>query len=81
MGQDVVRKSLCGHTHGVLVHPVGSHAHNAAETARSEFEILVECVLKSCRIGVAQLQYFHFGFLVEITIQPTLGFQFKFFHW
>ena len=50
MGQDVVRKSLGGHSYRILVHAVGAHAHYAAKASRTEFEILVESILEGCRV-------------------------------
>ena len=39
---DVVGKALCGHAHDVLVHTVRACTHNAAQTTRTELQVLVE---------------------------------------
>ncbi len=78
--KNVVRKSLGGHSHRVLVHSVGAHAHDAAQSAGAEFQVLVESVFKCRGIFVAELEDLHFGGLVEVSFEPTLYFCFKFFH-
>ena len=80
VAQDIVRKALGGHSDGVLVHPVGSDAHNAAETAGTEFKVLVERILECGGVQGAHPLDLHLGLLVEITFQPAHRFQFVFFH-
>ena len=76
----VVSKSLCRHADSVLVHSVGSYTHNAAQATGAELQILVECILQSCRVAVAQLKDLHFGLLVVITFQPGHCSSFELFH-
>ena len=45
--KDVVGKALSGHTHDVLVHAVGTCTHDAAQTARTKFQILIERIDES----------------------------------
>ena len=68
--EDIVRKTLGGHSDGISVHPVGPDTHQPAQSARAEFQCLVECVLETCRIVVPQFEDFHLGLGVEITVQP-----------
>ena len=68
--EDIVRKTLGGHSNGISVHPVGPDTHQPAQSARAEFQCLVECVLETCRIVVPQFEDFHLGLGVEITVQP-----------
>ena len=45
--EQVVGKSLCGHTHDVFVHAVGASAHDATQSASTELQVLVESVYQS----------------------------------
>ena len=80
VGQDVVREALGGHADRVAVHAVGAHAHDAAEAAGAELEVLVEGVFEAGRVADAELLDLDLGFLVEITVEPGLCSLFKFFH-
>ena len=76
---DVVCKSLGSHSHGVLVHPVGTYAHDSAKTAGTEFKVTVECILESCRIVVSQFNDLAFRLRIEISIKPALSYFSKIF--
>ena len=78
--EDVVGESLGGHADRVLVHAVGADAHDAAEASGAELEILVERVLETCWVVVAQLNDLAFGLGIEISVQPALGHFVKIFH-
>ena len=71
--EHIVCEALGSHSYGVLVHPVGSDAHYAAEAASTEFEIAVEGILEAHRVIVPEFEDFALGFRVEISVQPALG--------
>ena len=77
---DVVREALGGHAHRVLVHPVGAHAHDAAEAAGAEFQVAVEGVFQPYRIGFLQFLDFCLGFGVEVPFEPALDHFLVIFH-
>ena len=70
----VVGKPLCGSAYRVDVHAVGTHAHDAAQAARTEFEIFVEALDKLFHIVVHQVFDLLFRRLVIVAVEPTLGF-------
>ena len=76
---DILGKALCGHTHSVLVHPVGADAHDASEATGTKLEIAVECILESCRVIVPQLDDLTFSLGIEIPVEPALGYISKIF--
>ena len=78
--EDIVGEALGGHADRVAVHAVGPHAHDAAQAAGPELEVLVERVLESGGVVVAELDDLDLGLLVEVAVKPLLGFEFKFFH-
>ena len=80
MAEDVVGKALSGHSDRVAVHAVGAYAHDSAEAAGTEFEVLVKSILKSRGIFRAEFEDLHLGGLVEVSVEPALGFQFVLFH-
>ena len=69
---DVVGQSLGCHTHGVFVHPVGAYAHNAAQTARTEFQTAVEGILQTDGVFPLHPADFFFRLFVEVAVQPSL---------
>ena len=52
--EHVVGKALCCHTYDILVHAVGSRTHDAAQSASTEFQYLIECVDESCGIWIVK---------------------------
>ena len=42
--EDVVSKALCSHTNDILVHAVGTCAHDTAQTTSTELQVLIECI-------------------------------------
>ena len=72
--QYVVGKALCCHTHDVLVHAVGSYAHNAAQTTSTKFQILIESINQR-RLVVSFEHCFHFttSLFIKSRGQPFLG--------
>ena len=70
----VVRKPLRGGAHRIDVHAVGTHAHDAAQAARTEFEVFVETLDKLFHIVVHQVFDLLFRRLVIVAVEPTLGF-------
>ena len=80
MGLDVVREALGGHAHGVLVHAVGTHAHDAAEAAGAEFQVAVKGVFQRHGIGFHEVFYLGLGLLVKASFQPALCNVFVIFH-
>ena len=76
MGLHVVRQALGGHADGVFVHAVGANAHDAAQTARSEFQVAVEGIFETGRIIVPEFEDLTFGLRIEISVEPTLGYFF-----
>ena len=80
MGLDVVREALGGHAHGVLVHAVGAHAHDAAEAAGAELEVPVEGVFEADGVGFLQFLDFCLGLGVEVPFEPALDHFLVIFH-
>ena len=71
----VVGQALRGGTHGVDVHAVGTGTHDAAQTARTKFEILVEGLDEVGLIFVVEHgPHSGFGLLVIAVAQPYLSF-------
>ena len=50
----VVGETLCCHTDCIDVHAVGAGAHNAAKTARAEFQVFIETFYQVCLVGVVK---------------------------
>ena len=70
----VVGKPLRGSPHRVDVHAVGPYAHNAAQTARTEFEVLVEALHELFHIVVHQVFDLLFRRFVIVAVEPGLSF-------
>ena len=68
----VVRKTLRRSAHRIDVHPVGTHAHDAAQTARTKLEVLVEALDELLHIVLHQIFDLFFGLVVIMTVQPGL---------
>ena len=68
----VVGQALRGGTHRVDIHAVRAHAHNAAQTARTEFQVLVEALHKFLHIVLHQVLDLLFGLFVIMTVEPRL---------
>ena len=69
----IIGKSLCRHTYRITVHPVSAGSHYTAQTAGSEFKVLVKRIFKGGRVAFHQNLYFLFGRFIEISVKPTLG--------
>ena len=81
VGFHVVGKTLGCHADCIFVHTVGSYTHNSAKTACTEFKIAVECVFQGYGIVSHKFLYLVFCLLVEIAVQPALGYLSEiFFH-
>ncbi len=72
--QDIVGKTLGGHTNDILVHAVGAGTHDATQTARTELEVLIEGVDERCLVGIVQhCLYFLTCLLVKGRRKPFLS--------
>ena len=61
----VVREPLCGHRHGVTVHPVGAGAQYAAKSARTELQRAVETVFQLFLVALEEVEnLFPGGFVI-----------------
>ena len=70
----VVRQALSSHTDSIFVHTVRTHAHNAAQTARTELQVFIEALGQLLSIVVNQILNLRFGSLIVITFEPLLRF-------
>ena len=71
----IVGKALRGGPYGIYVHAVGAGTHYAAQTARAEFEILVEAFNElSGILCFKHLFNLGAGSLVILVAQPKHGF-------
>ncbi len=68
----IVRQPLRGHPHGVYVHAVGAHAHDAAQPPRAKLKVSVKTFGKFFRIIVNQILNPIPGRFVEIFAKPLL---------
>ena len=68
----VVGKPLCGSAYRVDVHAVGTHAHDAAQAARTEFEVFVKALDKFFHIVVHQVFNLLLGSFVIVAVKPCL---------
>ena len=68
----VVGKPLCGSAYRVDVHAVGTHAHDAAQAARTEFEVFVKALDKFFHIVVHQVFNPLLGSFVIVAVKPCL---------
>ena len=71
----VVGKPLCGSAYRVDVHAVGTHAHDAAQAARTEFQILVKALGQLLPIVIHQIAHLLFGRFVVVAVEPFLRFR------
>ena len=72
----VVGKALCGHAHDVLVHAVGAHTHDTAQTPGTEFQTLIEGINQRSLVLVVQKSLnlcLCFG-IILVTVEPLLCF-------
>ena len=73
---DVIGKTLSGHTYNVLVHAVGTYAHNTAQTTGTELQTLIEGVNKGSLVLIVQKSLnlcLCFG-IILVTVEPLLCF-------
>ena len=70
----VVRETLRGGSDRIDVHAVRTHAHDAAQASRTEFEILVEALYEFFHVVVHQVFDLFLGLLVIGAVEPCLGF-------
>lgn len=68
----VVRKPLRGSAHRINVHPIAARAHDAPQTARTEFEILVETLHEFVHIILHQVFNLFLRIFVVRTVEPRL---------
>ena len=68
----VVGKPLCGSAYRVDVHAVGTHAHDAAQAACTEFEVFVKALDKFFHIVVNQVFNLLLGSFVIVAVKPCL---------
>ena len=52
--QDIVCKTLCSHTNNVLVHAVGTCAHNTAKATCTKLKILIESIDQRCLVSIVK---------------------------
>ena len=72
MAQDIVRQALRSYAHRVFVHPVGADAHQSAQAAGAELQVLVERVFQTRGVLVAECDDLGLGRRVEIPGEPLL---------
>ena len=71
--EDVVSKALCSHTNDILVHAVGTCAHDTAQTTSTELQVLIECINESRLVlCVEHCLYFFTSFFVKSRCEPLL---------
>ena len=70
----VVCQALRSHAYRVLVHAVRTHAHNAAQAARTEFEVFVETLGQLLFVVVNQILDLFLCSFIVIAVEPFLGF-------
>jgi len=68
----VVGEPLRGHAHRIDVHAVGTHAHDAAQAARTEFQILVKALGQLLPIVIHQIAHLLFGRFVVVAVEYLL---------
>ena len=71
---EIVGETLCGSSHGVNVHAIGSGSHDAAQTSRTEFQGTIERIDEG-RFVVSLDHCFHFGlccFVIQRRVHPLL---------
>ena len=71
---EVFGQALRGGAHRVGVHAVRACAHDAAQTARTEFQILVEALDELFHIVIHQVFDLLPGLLVVLLAEPPFGF-------
>ena len=71
---EIVRKPLCSSPHRIDVHAVGTHAHDAAQAARTEFEVFVETLGEFFHIVIDQVFNLLFGSFIVVAVKPCLRF-------
>ena len=71
----VVREALRGGSHGVYVHAIGAHAHDAAQASGAELQVFVEGLDEVRRVVLVE-QGLHLatGLFVILWAQPDLSF-------
>ena len=73
MGQYILGQPLRSHSHGIDIHTIRSHAHNAAKTSRTEFERLVKSIFELRLVTGHKGAYLFAGLLVKFCTQPSVG--------
>ena len=72
--QQIIGESLRCSTHRIFVHPVGSNAHDAAQTASSEFQIAVKSVRQCFGVLLLQTEHLISCFYIIIIGKPKVDF-------
>ena len=73
--EQIVCKALCGHANDVLVHTVGTHAHDATQTTCSKLQVLIESIDKGGLVLVVEhCLYCVSSLLVKSRREPCLCF-------
>ena len=71
--QDIVGKALSGHAHDILVHAVGACTHDAAQSAGTKLQVLIECVDEGGLVLCVEHGLYFFSCLfVEGRAEPLL---------
>ncbi len=72
--QNVVGKTLCGHTHDVLVHAVRTSTHDATQTTCTKFQILIKRIDQGCLVlCIEHCLHFSLRFGIESWREPFLS--------
>ena len=69
---EIIGQALRSGADGIDVHAVGTHAHDAAQTARTELEVLVETLDELLHVVVQQVLDLLLGRLVVMPVEPSL---------
>ena len=70
-GNDIIGKSLCGLTHSIDIHTVGSCSDHSAESAGSKLQLTVKTVLDLFFVPLKVFQFL-LGLCVEIRVCTPL---------
>ena len=69
----VVGITLGRHTHGVFVHSIRTHAHDAPQTTSAKFKVTVKGVIEFRAIGFLQGTDLLFGLFIIISFKPLFS--------
>ena len=73
--EQIVGKTLCGHAHDVFVHTVCTGTHDAAQSACSELQVLIESVDEVCLVLIVEhCLYCVSSLLIKSRREPCLCF-------